>query len=104
MALSPKGQATRLRVFAAVKAHMEATGECPRAEEIARRLGLHHSGVARHMAALNGATGLPLAVTLKRGAPHEHHFYAGNMAAAYDGRANPNALIPVDILMQIPQR
>jgi hypothetical protein len=96
--------ATRLRVFAAVKSHMEATGECPSATEIAQRIGIDRGWVSRHMAALNGATGLPLPITRKMGGAHDDQSFAGNMAAASIGCANAYAPIPVDVLMQIPQR
>jgi len=57
------GQANRLRVFAAVKAHMEATGECPLATDIAEKVGLSPAAVLLHMKGLRGATGLPVPIT-----------------------------------------
>ena len=102
-----EGKINRLRVFRAVKAHMEETGECPSAREIARQIGVDASSVNDHMAALAHADGLPFPIyTGKTRRAHAHgHQNEGAREAVLirrRGARGSNAAwapVPVDLLM-----
>ena len=105
----PKGWLTRLRVFRAVKAHMEAHGESPAPERVALALSLADHTVRDHMRALRRADGLPfpipdgrLAEALQQGL-QDSGSLGGRMAAAYrsgtlHGNGEP---LPVDTALRI---
>lgn len=61
-----RGRITRLRVFAAVKAVMEEEARVPTEREIADRLGVSRVTAHNHMAALDGADGLPFEIADQR--------------------------------------
>ncbi len=102
-----EGRINRLRVFAAVKAAMEADGQCPFASDIASRLGLNPAVVSRHMVALANADGLPFPIPSgklrKSGALSEQSIGEDDrqtllMEFRRSGRADPATPIEVDHL------
>jgi hypothetical protein len=105
-ALTPKGKATRLRVFAAVKRHMEETGECPSAAHVGNLLGLSRWAASEHMSALVGATGLPLPIATGKQRVADNNAKMAEEGAQWHRAQSlwrdPGAPVEVDYLMQGP--
>ena len=93
--ITVQGQATRLRVYAALRERMDADGECPTAVAIARRLDMSVEAVRQHMVALDGAAGLEFST---RGRLAES-IYQGKRDARF-ARRYEDAPVEVDLILR----